>query len=232
MLCHRILQVAGLAALLAIPSSAIAAPTIVYDNTSTPVTGDFIPSGLPEGFWPFNQYGDDPVGDQIALAGTDRAVTRFDLIVSSSAPTVLTNLTLVLYKNDGTVYYGAPGAPGTVLWTGALADVAVDGLTMVVFDVPNVVVPNMFSWTAAADSNIAGLATYDPPTVGSTPMWGPIQHAWDLDTASDDWYPFYFEDNPVANFGARVWAVPGPGCLSLLAAGGLAALHRRRRWGK
>ncbi len=214
---------------LALSSPLISAPVVVYDNTATPVTGDFISVGLPEGFWPLNQYGEDAIGDQISLAGTARELTRFELVLSSSQPTVVSALTLRLYMNDGFAWNGAPGAPGTPLWDGTLTGVPVDGATMVPFDLPQVPVPDVFSWTAEADSDHAGLATYDPPSIGSAPTWGGVQHAWDLDSVDQEWYALYFLNDPIANFGARVWAVPGPGCLALLVAGALALLSRRRR---
>lgn len=143
----------------------VSAATIVYDNTSTAITGDWTPGG----FWPFSQYAaNEPFGNPITLAGTDRTVVQFDLILSSSQQTTLSNLTLSFYEDDGFDAYMCSGAPGTQLWTTTVADVAVDGNTTVVFEVPSIEVPDTFIWIVSSDSLSAGPATYDPPTVGSS----------------------------------------------------------------
>jgi len=205
---------------IAVPAAGVPAPTVVYDNTTTPVSGDWTPGG----FWPFSVYATyELMGDQITLAGTHRAITQFDLILSSSEQVTLTTLELIFYINDGIDGYEFPGAPDTELWSDTASDVTVDGTTTVVFSVPNVVVPDTFTWVTSADSMIAGMATYGPPSVGSSG-----NYFWDRASDDQEWYAMWFESDPVANFGAKVWAVPEPTTMVLLALGGLLAARRRR----
>ena len=214
--------ITGLVALvLATPKAGVSAPIVVYDNTTTAVSGSWTPNG----FWPFNAYApNEPMGDEITLTGTDREITEFGLILSSSQPETLSDLNLTLYANDGLDGNNFPGAPGTVLWTGTVSSVVVSGTTTVAFNLPNVVVPDTFSWTTSANSGVAGMATYDPPTIGSSgDYW------WDRDSGTSQWFPMWFQIDPVANFGAKVMAVPEPTALVLLALGGLSAVWRRRR---
>jgi hypothetical protein len=214
---------------LAVPNIGVAAPTIVYDNTTTPVTG----SWTPDGFWPFSYYApNEPTGDEITLlAGTDREIVEFHLVLSSTQQVNLGSLTLAFYENDGLDGYGHAGAPGTLLWATTASNVVVNGTAPVVFSVPNVVVPDTFTWIASADSMSAGLVTYDPPTVGLSDVY-----FWDRDSVDLNWYALTFDADPpatgydpVANFGAKVYAVPEPGALVLVILGGLAAAWKNRR---
>jgi hypothetical protein len=182
--------------------------SVVYDNSTTPVASNPLIADpyCPNGFWRFNVFAaNELMGDQIKLAGTDREIVEFHLILSSTQPTSLPVLTLAFYSKGGTT-----DAP---LWTGSLTNVAVDGLTEVIFQVPNVVVPTSFVWLAGADSELAGLAVFNPPTVGSSG-----DYYWDLDNTGH-WWGCYFEGDPVANFGATIIAVPEPATLGLLSIG-------------
>jgi len=202
------------------------AQTVVYDNTSTPTSGYWAPNG----FWPFSYYSPyEPTGYQVNLSGTDRLVTRFDLLLSSSQPTTITSISLGLYMPDGYDGDGFQWAPGTLLWSGTSTDVSVNGLTTLTFSVPRVAVPDTFIWVIRADSNVAGLATFNPPTVGSSD-----DYYWDLDGPSGQWWaqdfscpPDYTTQSPYASFGAEIWAVPEPATGSLLALGLLGLLRRR-----
>ena len=205
--------------------TATASPTLVYDNTTTATSGTFEPNGLPHGFWSFNQiWPGEPMGDQIMLAGTERTHALFDLMVSSSQPTTLTNITLYLYNVDSATY-----TPGTQFWSGSLQDVAVNGLTTVTFSItnPGVPLPDTFIWLASAHSDVAGLATFNPPTVGSSEDF-----YWDHDPDEDAWYSMAFRSDPAANFGARVWAeanpIPEPASIIFVLLGGLAVRGKRR----
>lgn len=77
---------------------------------------------------------------------------------------------------------------------------------------------------------MAGPATYDPPAVGSSGDF-----FWDRDSTDGKWYRLWFRDfpalhsSPVANFGAKVLAVPEPASAALLALGVLLAARKRRR---
>ncbi len=136
--------------ILAFPNLTIGAPTVVYDNTTMPTSGSY----APDGFWPFYVFdAPDPMGDQITLAGTGREIVEFDLILSSSQQVNLSSLTLAFYDLDPTIVY--PGQdpdrlPGNQLWTTTLSNVLVDGITTMVFNVPNVVVPYTFCLPAEA----------------------------------------------------------------------------------
>jgi len=216
-IAHGLWTVALLVFILAFSSSAIGMPTVVYDNTTNFVSGEY----ATDGFWPFSQYappdGVEGTGDQIILSGTCRTIVEFDLILSSSEPTILSSLTLAFHP------VGTGGYPADPIWTNTITDVAVNGITPVVFGVPDVVVPDEFAWVAIADSMSAGLATCDPPTIGAS-----ADFFWDYDISGETWYPMYFEGNPVANFGAKVLAVPEPSSMTLFFLGGLLAHWRRR----
>ena len=211
---------------------AVSAAAVVYDNTTTPVTGPWT-ADTEKGFWPFSVFGAyEDMGDEITLAGTARTITEFELILLSpwqevilSSTATEPSLALTFWKNDGLDVYGFPGAPGTWLWEGSISSditLPVNVPTTVTFSVPDVVVPDTFTWTTRADSLSAGMAIYDPPTFGSSG-----DHYWDL--YAGDWYPMSFGGGPVANFGARVTAVPEPSALAVLILGGLSAVRRRRR---
>jgi hypothetical protein len=198
---------------------------IVY-NYSTPTHG----ANLPEGFYPFDYYSaNEPAGNEITLAGTDRYITGFDLIlssVSSTGPTILSSLTLKFYQNDGVDAYDNPGAPGDVIpsLTTTLTNLSVEGITTVHFAFAPTLMPDDFTWVAVADSSNAGLATCSK-TVGTCP-----DYYWDFYNAADQWYALYFDGDPPATFGAVVYAVPEPMTISLLAVGGgLLVLKRNRR---
>ncbi len=198
----------------------VSAPSVVYDNTSTPTAGPWTPGG----FLAFNFYfPDEPMGDEMDLNGTERVVTEFQMLLSSSQPTVLSSLTLTFRENDAFVMGGYPFGPGTEIWSTTRSGIAVDGPTTVTFSVPDIVVPDRFTWLASADSDVAGMATFDPPTVGTS-----ADYFWDLDSNDGEWYALTLQDQ-VSNLGARVLAVPEPACAGLLAVGFLALARKRRR---
>ncbi len=200
---------------------AFAGAEVVYDNTATPTKSEEENPWLPDGFWPFNAFApNEQMGDQIILSGTARSVVEFDLLLSSTQAVSLSSLTLRFYD----LQIGSQGypEPKNQLWTHTLTDVAVDGLTTVNFVVPEIVVPDIFVWTTSADSGVAGMATFDPPTVGSSGDF-----FWDF--YGNAWCPLYFYGDPAANFGAKVTAIPEPVTAGLLAIGGLSLIRRRRR---
>lgn len=197
---------------------------VVYDNTSTPTKSIGENPYVPDGFWPFNTFvPNEPMGDQITLAGTARSVVEFDLVLSSTQLVNLSSLTLTFHDTQVVDSKGNRW-PDNQLWTGTLTNVAVDGLTTVTFVVPDILAPDVFVWTAGADSSVAGLATFDPPTVGSSNML-----YWDHDIAGNRWWAQYFRGDPVANFGAKVLAVPEPVTAVMLTIGGLSLIRRKRR---
>jgi hypothetical protein len=198
---------------------------IVYDY-STPTYG----SSLPEGFYPFDYYSaNHPAGNEITLAGTDRYMTGFDLILSSvspTQPTILSSLTLEFCLNDGYDGYGWYGAPGDEIksLTTTLTNVSVEGITTVPFTFPPTLMPDDFTWIVIADSANAGFATCSK-TVGTCP-----DYYWDLDNTDNNWYAMNFGGDPPSTFGAIVYAVPEPMTFSLLGlAGSMLVLKRPRR---
>jgi hypothetical protein len=218
--------------LLAMANAAMAAPVVVYDNTTTFTKGlnddvdgyKFAPNGI----WPFNSFApDEPMGDQITLAGAQRTLTEFDLVLSSTKPVTLPNLTLSLYDIDYDVETNAP-APGNLLWETTESNVVVAGPTIVPILAPEagIRLPNGLIWLAGADSEDAGLATCNPPSVGDSNDW-----YWDV---ARGYPPFSldFWGDPVANFGARVWAVPEPTAAAALVAGWFLSMSRRSRRGR
>ena len=201
-------SIACLLVVVALSGLAAATPVTVYENTTTNTTGSF----APDGFWPFNTFEpNEPMGDQITLDNTtlERTIVQFDLILSSSQLVNLPSLTLAFYDiNPNT------GFPSSQLWATSASSVAVDGITTVAFSVPSVVVPDSFVWVVGADSWLAGLATYDLPSIGTS-----IDFYWDHDTIGGQWFPLNFKGDPVANFGAKVLAVPEPGIMAAFAVG-------------
>jgi hypothetical protein len=213
--------------LWAFPVSA-ADSQIVYDNSSTPTRGlHGEPPYAGDGFWPFTMNPNRYLGDEIVLSGDARRVVRVDVQLSSTGPTSLENLTLGLFSIAPGAYY-----PDALLWLGSLADILVEGPTAVTFTVPEIQVPDRFVWAVAGpDSETAGLAVFDPPTVGASPLLAhPTRGYMDyyLHSSGEDLWGFmYFEGDPVANFGATIWAVPEPSTLALAALGGIALIRRR-----
>ena len=220
-----------IASVLLASGVASSAPEVVYSNTDVPITDTIAPDGFVyfNRFDPAAPWGDELIGDEITLARTERYVTEFHLLLSSSEPTVLGLLTLTLRNNDGIVWSmgGYPEGPGTEIWTGALSNVAVAGPTTAIFHLPRVRVPDRFTWLVAADSNVAGPATYDPPETGSPSAFDCF---WDIDSATGDIYAIGLWTQP-SNFGAIILAeaAPEPMTAGLLLVGGAALLRRRRR---
>lgn len=197
-------------------------PTVVYDNTQTPTSG----SWTPDGFWAFSNWmPNEPTGQTLTLAGTDRFVTQFDLVFSSVVRTKINSLSFSLHDTSGLDRWNHPGAPSEVpLWSMSVQDIWIEGPTVVTFH-PNVTVPERLIWVISADSLDAGPATYGPPIVGSCP-----DAFWDYDYSGiKKWATYNFEHDPAAQFGAKVFAVPEPSTLAIMVLGGMWAGRRRAR---
>lgn len=211
----------GLLVLLIATLAAPARAAVVFDNTAEQIFGKYLPSG----FLPFSAYvPNEPTGELIRLGGNERAVTKFEVVLSSSQRTTVESMSLKFYLPTGLDYWGNPGAPAAEPFYSTSAEsFVVDGLTTIVFDIPHVDVPDEFIWIVAADSDYAGLATYGPPTVGTS-----VDGWWDYDLTARAWFHLDLLQNPVVDFGTRVTAVPEPVIMPavLLA---IMALRRSRR---
>ncbi len=216
-----------LAASLVVP---IASAEIVYDNSTTPTKGVYDPllppNNLPDGYWAIDQVGGYN-GDLVSLAGTSRLVTKFSVYLAALPAIKVTDLTIEFWNFDG-------NTPTTLFWSGSKTDIAVGAdPTKVTFDDLEVLVPTDFVWMARTDGDQAsefGLATFDPPTVGSSPLSYGSDYYWNLDP--DGWwnlnFNFGYPPQQKANFGATIEAVPEPCTMALLTAGGLFLVRRRR----
>lgn len=152
---------------------------VVYDNTQSNLNFDHCPGGT-------------EVGDQVTLAGTAREVTQIELAVTSVVNGV--DVVVRLWANDAT-----DGKPGTLLFESAVISVASAGPGVSPFTVavPNVTVPDSFTWSVqVVGGDTVCVPRFDPPSVGSSDdfIWINSQGV------------FWFADNqfPVDNFYARI----------------------------
>ena len=113
------------------------------------------------------------------------------------------------YANDG-----PDGRPGSLLWASESATRVIDSGNpdpipiLYSFQVPNIAVPDAFTWTIQltnrqGNSAPMGPSEFNPPTVGSAPFgfWRPIGGPME--------WEFTGEDEPP--FGARITAVQSAG---------------------
>lgn len=178
----------------------IGAADIVYDNSTTFLQTDYES---------VNEY-----GDEVILAGTARIVTEIQIEYYAQFTPNGTQLGRVrFYANTGPLWHGnsdypTPASPPLYEQTFALAT----NYQVAVIEVPNVVVPNEFTWTVqflgisqTSTNDRAGLLLYDPPTIGQS-----FDDFWELRPAPDGWTPL---DDPTLkdNYGARILAVSSVG---------------------
>jgi hypothetical protein len=151
-----------IAALVSNPGSA----ATIYDNTGSTFTNGGAFSALQQ-------------GNEVVPAGTARVVTALVIGIDLQDHTGSANLEASLYANDGT-----GGQPGTLLWQSALMqNVPLSGSSdLITFAVPNVLVPDAFTWTmqtSNATPLAAGLPIYGAPSIGSsTAFWFGSPGSW------------------------------------------------------
>jgi len=181
---------------------AAAAPAVraevVYQNN------DVATRGSDHGFGSPGNEG----GDQITLAGSCRVITQLELAHIAAPGTI--DLIVRLYANDGPVSPdpAAGNEPGTLLWdSGSLpitgATPASSGFQIFTVAVPNVTVPDTFTWTIErADGATISLPRVGPPTTGSSSsfIWAHFP---------TNWSPNQFASVPVNSFYAVVTAAGG-----------------------
>jgi len=221
------------------PWLASAQTAVVFDNSSNLIntTPDF-------------SFGRE-YGDELALAGTARTVVGFDFAYFGNFGANQANFTIRFYANNGAdAFPGTPTAlrPGTLLWDSG-AQTLFNGVNSVNLTVPEIVVPDHFTWSVTFGGidgslgNQAALMLANPATVGAIlpgndtlpTLVGSYEDFWKKDEPTDDnsWalYNFGFgPQDPKGNFYAKVTATPEPGVWALGITGlGLVWLARRSR---
>jgi len=192
-------------------SAASPTPTIIYDNTVTPLNTYF--------------SSQSEFGDQITTPGGGWIAQTFTFEYFASGLGGGETAKLRFYANDGT---GATGhqTPSTLLYESP-SFALVNGnipVTVTDLDALKVLLPKSFTWTVApagvSGSETFGLKLYNPPVVGQSfdDLWQNNGGTWDLVQT-----PGY-----VANLGAQLIAVPEPGALALFGLGAAALMLRRR----
>lgn len=157
-------------------------------------------------------------GDEIYAAGSQRFVTRLTIGVSRQNEPGTADFQARLYANDA-----INERPGTLLWQSpVLANVHLyGGVQLIPFDVPQVLVPDTFTWTlqilGGSPGAAVGLVNAGPPLVGISPNF-------DWFGGPDSWTKLQYSD-----WMARVEAVPEPTSVGfLLFLGGLDLLLIRK----
>jgi hypothetical protein len=158
-------------------------------------------------------------GDEITAAGTDRLVTELDVGIDGQSNPGNGVFVAKLFANDG-----QSGQPGSLLWESGYTNATFPGgATTLTFDVPQVLVPDTFTWMVYCVSSVGGppaVLTAGAPTVGTHDVgWFYVPYdGWGEDESAHV---------------AEIDAIPEPSSL-LLTALGVAALWvggRRRRKG-
>lgn len=185
---------------------------IVYNNTTTSLQASY-ESAL-------------EFGDQVTLQGLNRSLSRFQFEYSASLTPSANKIGVVrMYANDGPA-----GAPGTLIWEtdpftleNGQGSVSFDGVT-------GVTLPNTLTWSLVASGLSGGerfgVQLYDPPTVGSSG-----NEFWQKN-AFGGWSSQVLNNangSTIANFSARITAVPEPTTIAFAVVGGLALLGVSRR---
>jgi hypothetical protein len=207
-------------AVVATITSALAQSDVVYDNSSDPVLGTFVPEDTSLEF-----------GDQISLAGNASIVTEFRLEYFSS-DAVGTGI-IRFRANDGAVdtmggFETGQLEPSTLLYESASFALQADFNTVEITGLSVPVPADMFTFTIefsdVPNTQNVGLLLRNPPEVGSS-----FDDVW-VRPENGDWA---LRQIPLttANLAAQVVAVPEPGtvALALIGIGSLFGFMRRRR---
>src|SRR4051812_3473798 len=138
---------------------------VVYSNTNSPLGAVF-------------NSGNTLIGDEINLAGSARQLTQFDFQYYGINFSGNETATVSIYANDGIAYNGFANRPSTVLWSsGSFPVGATPGSTLrwSVADAnlpADIILPNRITFTVQFSGieggESAGVALYDPPTVGNS----------------------------------------------------------------
>ena len=208
-------------AALATVATAYAQSEVIYDNSSDPILGTFVPEDSTFEF-----------GDQITLAGTERVVTEFRLEYFSGAASG--NSVIRFYANDGAPEFidGVPTnqlEPSTLLYQSNPIALEADFNQLEITGLSVPVPADWFTFTIEfsdlAPAQNVGLLIRNPPDVGVS-----FDDVWVNVGNSGDWA---LRQIPLttANLAAQIVAVPEPGtvALALLGIGSLFGFMRRRR---
>ncbi len=152
-------------------------------------------------------------GDQVTLAGTGRTITEMTVytVGDFNPPTGAERIRIKFYVPDGAPVGNPPlAAPGTVLWDSGPLPMK-PGWRAQRIDVPMIVVPNTFVWTATFEGvtgnpfNRAGLCYFGPPTKGTS-----SDRVWRRTNPSQPWThqstTWTNGSTAYGSFGATFWA--------------------------
>lgn len=192
-----------------LPSAGLRA-AVVYDNTALAGMSKDSVSLLVEH------------GDEIALAGTERWVTQFDIGTYGEFPTnAVVNAVVRFYANDGTDALDGPHyayRPKTLLWESAPFTLKPGGQTSSL--TPLVRVPDSFTWTIRftgiqqVPGNLVMPLVVNPIEIGAplaNGYKGSYADYWRKDGVTDDsWMIYMLSSGTPANFYVKVTATPDP----------------------
>jgi hypothetical protein len=172
-------------------TSALHASQIIYDNTSSSPTGQGGTITALE------------QGDEVRLnPDAPRSIVLLEIGLNQQGTAGTTDLLARLYANDG-----PSGEPGTLLWQSDLfRDISLTGGNdLISLDVPNVTVPDVFTWTIQVSNSTpvaVALPFFGEPSVGTSPayVWFGGPGSWG--------HPSVPVPGPL-NYLARI-SVPGP----------------------
>jgi hypothetical protein len=161
-------------------------------------------------------------GDEIALVGTDRWITQFDIATFGDFPTNSVVTAVVrIYANDGTDALDGPHyayRPKTILWESAPFTLKPGGQTASF--APLVKVPDTFTWTIRftgvqqVPGNLVMPVVVNPVQIGAPLANGHVgsyPDYWRKDGTTDDsWMIYMLGSGTPANFYVKVTATPEP----------------------